>query len=115
MTLPRQKPVVGQVVYQIPRRSAYGIKKLIPMVVTSVGRKYFCWGSIDSQEYSSDTEYHIDDWSERTRYTPDTYLYASVQEYEEVREAFRGYSTEGLSLEQLRAIKQIIEGGRNKE
>jgi len=118
MKQPKPKPIVGQVVYCIPSRSAYGNKKLIPVVVKSVGRKYFCCGLSDSQHYS---EYQLDDWSEKTRYTPDTYLYESAQEYEdekehstllrEVREVFRGYSEEDLSLDQLRTIKNIIDGG----
>jgi len=116
----RPKPVVGQVVYQLSRitntkANMHEPRRLIPNVVKFVGRKYFCCSLPDSQNYS---EYHLDDWSEKTQGSISTYLYESVQEYEdekehstllrEVREAFRGYSTESLSLEQLRAIKQII-------
>jgi len=110
----RPKPVVGQVIYELHRQ------ELTPVIVRKVGYKYFTCGFVDASEYSY-REYHIDDWSEKTRYMPDTYLYESVQEYEdekehnallrEVREVFVGYSTKDLSLEQLRAIKEIISPG----
>jgi len=109
----RSKPKVGQVVYELDIKT----KGIIPVIVKKVGHKYFSCGTEDC-DYN--IQYCIDTWNEDTRFSQSTRLYDSLKEYEDdveydivlryVRGVFGGFTTVGLSLEQLRGIKQIIEG-----
>lgn len=112
-------PIVGQTLYSLNVNNAARDKeqKLTPVTVTKVGRKYFACRPIDSTW--RETQYSIETWREKTKYSPDSQLYVSPQELEdekeaaniskEIQKAFEyGYNRRDVSLDALRQIKAII-------
>ena len=115
-TTERQPPQVGEKLYSLNvGNAARGCeKKLTPVTVTKVGRKYFTcgegWGAV---------QYHLSDWRQKTEYGVTSRLYRDPQEWEDKRESeqllreVRGRLDWGsslrLTLDQLRRIKSIIE------
>ena len=113
------KPEVGQTLYSLNvGNSARGVEqKLTPVKVTKVGRKYFTCAKEDS---SFETQYHLEDWSQKTEYSAGSALYTNPEEWEDEKERtslrdgmsnFFGWSGDcrKLTLAQLREINKIIE------
>lgn len=112
----KEKPRVGQILYSLNVGNAarFGEQKLRPVEVTKVGRKYFTCGS-----GIWGTQYYIDGWAQKTEYSANTRLYATEAEWEKekeknnlsgkMREFFNRDGERKLSLEQLRAIDEVIE------
>lgn len=117
-----KKPIVGQVLYSLNIGNAARKceQKLTPMVVTRVGRKRFYCAP---QEYPGqrETAFFLDDWSHDNRgYCQDHQLYETEQDWLDSKErgdltkfiskSFEyGHNPMGVSLENLRAIRAIIE------
>ncbi len=67
-------------------------------------------------------EYHIENWRERTEYSPGTRLYASEQEYADekemaviwiqLRDVFSTHTPSGVDLPRLRKIIAIVREAR---
>lgn len=108
-----KKPNVGDelilVIYDRWRHN--GLTELESVTVTKVGRKYFTisyWN----------TQFHIDDWAEKTEYASMVALYPTLQDYKDAREhsawldafkkTFDTFSRPNLSLEQYRAAAEIL-------
>ena len=114
------KPKVGQTLYSLNVGNAARNceQKLTPVIVTSVGNKYFYTG-----EGYRKQAYLIEDWKEKTdRYGAMTMLYESEQAYRDDIEAVQickaigkafeyGRNVNGLPLYQLRTIQSIINQG----
>ena len=113
----REKPVVGQTVYM--REKGYNSKPgLKELGVVKVGRKYFYTGCIIGGGWCREEAWHIDTWREKTDCTSRCTLYASVQEFDDVKEMRNmRYDMERTgvfrvcTLDQLRRIKAIIDEG----
>lgn len=87
--------------------------------IIKIGRKYF---TISFSEFSfyEKLQFHIDDFTQKTDYSPDYLFYFDEQHLKdteekekldyELRKHFSYYKESKFSLEQLRAIKKIIEG-----
>lgn len=111
----------GQIVYLKPginlSRDGRGIQE---GVVKSVGRKYITVGIGEFREH----KFHKHTLKEHTCYSPSYYLYENKQdildeaEYSQlsqfIRKFFDYVGKEQMSLEQLRQIKEIIEGGTHQ-
>jgi len=116
------KVEIGETLYSLNVGNAARNREqtLTPVIVTKVGRKYF---SAASEEYQDrgfmHTQYHLDDWSEKTEYTANSVLYRTPKDWEREKEMnclrvklrkhfeYAGNSKE-LTLEQLRTIALII-------
>jgi hypothetical protein len=118
----RPKPTVGQVLYSlnVGNRARHAEQVLKPVVVRKVGRKYFTCGPEDGGPYN-ETDYHLDDWLEKTEFLADSALYSSPQEYEdekqrhaildEFRKLFTGWGgskVNDIPLSTLRKIKELL-------
>lgn len=116
-----EKPKVGQTLYSLNVGNAarHTEKKLTPVIVTKVGRKYFtCKENEDSYW---ETQYHIEDWKEKSDFSATSCLYPSPLAWENEKEAFAicqliwesftyGQNKRHVSLVDLRTIKRILEG-----
>jgi len=81
------KPKVGQTLYSLNvGNAARNVeKKLTPVIVRKVGRKYF-YCSKSGRSYVR--RYYLSDWREECGgYCADSFLYNSVQEYEDEKKA----------------------------
>ena len=114
------KPVLGQIVFSLNVGNAARSceQELSEMVVTKVGRKYFTARMAKDLTGYSDTQYHLDNWRQKTDYSTTSYLYADKQEYlEEAEEQslcemiypfFESRrNTKKLSLSVLRKIHEL--------
>jgi hypothetical protein len=111
------KPEVGQILYRLNVGNAarHVEQKLTPVRVTKVGRKYFTCASEGSR---FGTEYHLEDWTEKTEYSPDSALYSSQQAWEEekesrelikkIRDEFNYGNNKNFNLNKLRGIAKIL-------
>lgn len=113
-------PVVGQTLYDLnvgnaARRSP---QVLTPVVVASVGRKYFKAGPVGCSEYQL-IQFNLEDWSEVSNYSANHNLYQSEQEYADEKEAseicdqlrtlfMRGHNHKNIPMESLRKIKALL-------
>lgn len=117
-----KKPEVGQRLYSLNVGSAARGREqvLTPVTVTKVGRKYFsCLEDVYAKSPHMSVEYHLDNWRQRTEYTPSSILYISKDEWEnekrrielnfKISEAFR-YGSRNFTLEQLEKINDILFG-----
>lgn len=116
----KRKPIVGETLYSLNvgnATSRYQPQKLTPMVVSTVGKKYFVLKSPHGKE----TQFHIDTWKQKTEYSVDHKLYEKEQEWldeTEKRDICRiigdsfqnGNNNKNLSLEWLRILRDIITG-----
>ncbi len=115
----KPKLVVGQKLFLV-RQGNRGIAPACTFVsVSKVGRKYF--SVVRDGQIHLETEFHLDDWRQRTEYAPDCVLYATEQEGLDAKEAskIRDYLHEifsryhsissSLPLESLRKVRAIIE------
>jgi len=118
-----RKPKVGQVLYSLNvGNAARGREqKLTPVVVKSVGRKYFVCGEEGCPKWMC-TTYYLDTWTELSDYSPDSCLYESEKDYEDYKEInrlfnlikrkyFDTFGPTSLSLEQLQKIEAILQDG----
>ena len=114
------KPYVGQVIYRIKIVGLFSDDVILtPVIVKSVGRKYFVCGEHD-MEYSN-KQYHLSDWREKSDYSETTKIYFSESEYFQEKEKIRickkfgnafenGNNKLSLSLEQLVLMDKISKG-----
>lgn len=115
----KRRPIVGETLYMLnmgnaARRTA---QILVPVVVQSVGRKYFKCATVG--QYPAETEFLLEDWHEKTQYTCDYRLFETEQEWldakewrelaDKLRHTFNNSSHALLTLSDLRAIKVIID------
>lgn len=106
------KPRIGQTLYRLP----IGNLTLTPVVVKSVGRKYF---SVHPQDDKwNETKHHIDSGLEVSDYTVGKTLYQTEQEYRDevelnrlnsnLQKAFNYFGQCQFTLDQLRAVSAIL-------
>lgn len=114
-----KKPKIDDILYSL--NVGYASRQteqiLTPVVVRTVGRKYFTC-SPESNVWKC-TRYHLDGWTEKSVYGPISVLFSTPQEWEDEKEknkissyinkAFEYSRNPGLSLSQLREIKKMIE------
>ncbi len=113
----KNKPQVGQRLFSLNIRSdaRHTPQVLTPVVVVKVGMKYFSTAPDMESPQWSQTQYSIEDWSEKTDCVADSRLYETVQEWEDEKECseisafINSKSLIRLGLEKLRKIKQIID------
>lgn len=117
----KRTPVLGETLYSLNIGNAAWGKTpqvLTPVTVTKVGRKYF--KCKPEGKYWSEVEYHLEDWSEHSNYSPNSKLYETQQEWEDEKESnflsqeiSKNFSYIGVArkipLEKLRAIKAILD------
>lgn len=121
MSTTRTKPTVGQTLYSMRIRDRHSgdDPELIPVEVISVGRKYFKALPVEYKDKPDlAIQYHIDDWTEVSNYSPDWRLYLSTQErFDEkdfddkcrfMRALFTGYTAPDISLSTLRRCHELI-------
>jgi len=114
----RKKVTVGQKLYSlnVGNNARHREQVLTPVTVVTVGRKYF---TTKLENYSFETYYRLDDWSERTEYSPNSKLYESEQEWADEKETMtlckeisrsfeHSNNTKRLSLQTLRTILAAI-------
>lgn len=116
----RKKPVVGQTLYalNVGNNARHREQELKPVIVVSVGRKYF---KAIPEEYKNAAhmaiEYELEDWRERTDYTPGWRLYESAQAWSDERETYELDTAigkrfaphhSGVDLPRLRRIRDIL-------
>lgn len=113
----KPKPKIGQTVYSlnVGNRAGRGVeRKLTPMVVTKVGRKYF---TASQDIYHVD--FHLDSWKQVTEYTPIHKLYITKQDWQDEKEEAQlcevissyfeyNRNPQNLPLQKLRAIMEIL-------
>jgi hypothetical protein len=85
--------------------------------VVKVGRKYF---SIKIERISRPIEFHLENWSQKTDYSPDYRLYESEQSYKDKLKrdkyitAFHGvfncgaYAQKNMTLENLEKAAELL-------
>ena len=116
----KRKPIVGETLFDLNVGNAAGRGRaqiLTPVVVKTVGRKYFTCAPYESQ-YRRETTYNLKDWLEKTEYCRDHELYETAQEWEnkkeaaeihdQIRKEFNHYGRCTVPLEKLRAIKSLM-------
>lgn len=116
-------PIVGQKLFSLNVGNSARNREqvLTPVFVVSVGRKYFKVKKNVSDGDWCATEYHIEDWCEKTEYTASSKLYVVEQEWFDEKESqalaleiekkFKYGTYEGVSLKSLREIVKIIKEG----
>ena len=116
----KRKPIKGEILYDLNignATSRWREQVLTPVVVTSVGNKYFkC--SPDGRS-SLETTYYIENWKQKTDYCQDHKLYENPQDwydekesteiYNKLREIFVYNYKNNIPLETLRAIKSLLD------
>ena len=113
----RDKPKVGQVLYSLNVGNAARNRKqvLTPVTVKKVGRKYFTAG--DPDKPWGDTQFHISDWKEKSKYSASHHLFEREQDWldekeageivKQIRDAFDWRSPQ-LPLGVLRQIRDLL-------
>jgi len=115
----RPKPVIGQQLFRLNTGNAArnSPQVLTPVVVTKVGNKYFT--AETRGQYVFETQYILENWSQKTDYCVDYVLYASEQEWLDEVESAKlcsviwksfeyGRNSKNVSLENLRKIAELI-------
>jgi len=115
------KPVVGQKLFSLNVGNAARRTEqvLTPVIVKKVGRKYFVCG--EEGATWRDTQYHLDNWTEKSEYIASSVLYKTEKEWEDEKEMnkscrfiattfMHGDNIKHLPLEKIRAIVKLIEG-----
>ena len=111
-----RKPVVGETLWMLNvGNAARGVPQtLTPSKVTKVGKKYF-----SVAEGWRETQFHLEDWREKSEYSATCALYESEQAWKdeveseklcrEIGTAFQyGRNAKELSLPSIRAIHGIL-------
>lgn len=88
--------------------------------IKKIGRKYFTISFAYHSGFDKELQFNIDDLTQKTDYSPDYLFYFDEQHFKdtkekekldkELKEHFNYYKKSELTLDQLRAIKKIIEG-----
>ena len=116
----KPKPEVGQTLYSLNINNAarWSEQKLTPVIVKSVGRKYFTCGPPESNSKYLDIKYHLDTWREKSDYVASSELYSCVEDFENEKYAqilynniakkFKSY-TNPFSLGKLKKISEILD------
>jgi hypothetical protein len=114
----KRKPVIGETLYSLnvghAARGRHQPQVLTPVVVTEVGRKYFTVG----EGYGKD-QFRLDDWRQKTEYSPTAVLYETPGEWEDELEAGQicveiwkvfeyGRNSRKLPLDVLRKISGLV-------
>lgn len=124
----KRKPVVGDTLYRLSVGNAarFDADRLVPVIVTSVGRKYF---TCTPEEFKDcphmERQFHLESWREKTDTSAWYELFEDPQEYydrkeeqsiwDQCRNTFTGWRDRSrLSLFQLRQIKAIIDSGKEQ-
>lgn len=99
----KRKPIIGEKLFTLnvgnaARRTP---QVLTPVIVAKVGRKYFTTHA--EGQFKVEREFHLENWREKTDYSPDAVIYESEQEYADEKE----------SREICAAIGKAFEYGRN--
>jgi hypothetical protein len=114
----KPRPKIGQRLFSlnIGYNSSRFNQTLTPVVVVSVGRKYFTVST--EGPYKHKQQYFIEDWREKTYYSQETKLYKDEQEWfddvlahrisNKLREVFS--VRPNLSLDTLRKIEALVDG-----
>jgi hypothetical protein len=111
------KPKIGQTLYSlnVGNDARNCEQKLTPVVVTSVGKKYFYTG----EDYRKEA-YLLDTWRQKTNgYSATSILFETEQDYKDeveggeickhISKAFEyGHNRNGVSLNDLRAVQTIL-------
>jgi hypothetical protein len=120
MSIPKRKPVVGETLYSlnIGNRARRNIPQILtPVIVTSVGKKYF---TVRLKEYNKDiAKFTLEDWRQHTIYCQDYALFETEQEWLDKKESENirnkiwksfeyGHNNLNVDLEDLRKINGII-------
>ena len=118
-----RKPVVGETLWMLNVGNAARDvpQTLTPSKVTKVGKKYFTVG-----EDWRETQFHLEDWREKSEYSARYALYESEQAWKdemestrlcrEIGEAFQyGRNAKGLSIPSLRAIHGILTSNPSRQ
>ena len=116
----KRKPTVGERLFTLNVGNAARNcpKVLTPVIVSKVGRKYFATQSDDG--WKVEREFHIEDWREKTDYSPYAVIYESEKQYADEKQsneicgrignAFQyGKNCRNLPLETLRKIEVLME------
>lgn len=114
------KPTVGQKLFclNVGNAARNVPQVLTPVIVTSVGRKYFTTKT--EEKYPRNIDYHLDTWQEKTQFSKNSHLYLTEQEWldetetqnicDEISHSFHyGKNGKNLPLATLRQIKQLID------
>lgn len=114
------KPKVGDTLYSLNvGNAARNVEQeLSPMVVVSVGRKYFKLQGVDRKQYMT-VEFELSDWKERSNYNAQHELYISPQDWDNEKEERRivqrlyklfeyGRNPKKVTLEVLRQINALL-------
>lgn len=118
----KPKPTVGQTLFSlnIGNAARRGCEQVLtPVVVFSVGRKYFTACKPGNEQYAHlQTKYHLDSWDEVTHYSPNSHLYAAAQDWHDekeatelhdrIRKAFNTWNRVKLPLASLRQIASFL-------
>lgn len=101
-TTTMKPPTVGQRLFSlnVGNYARNTEQKLTPVIVSKVGRKYF---TCKREDYHLETQYHLEDWREKTEYCVNSALYESEQAWEDEKEA----------AQLCKQIHQAFEYGRN--
>lgn len=115
----KDKPKVGQTIWtlNIGHSARHKEQVLKPEKVIKVGSKYFTTLQ-DGRPNHCANVFHLENWWQKTDYSPDVAAYEHPQDWEDEKEArdlnqkidkhFQ-YGTSKLSLEKLRQINAIID------
>lgn len=115
----KRKPIIGETLYSLNIGNAAGRgreQKLTPMIVYSVGRKYF---TLKHPDWNRFVEFHIDTWRQKTELCEDHQLYETEQQWldekeaaticQTIRNSFEyGHNVKKLPLTDLRKINEIL-------
>ncbi|MGG3890312.1 hypothetical protein [Metabacillus fastidiosus] len=116
----KERIIVGEKVYLKPVNNAArgGNKEIREEYIIKIGRKYFFVGKEGETNERLMVKFNIDDLRQVTDYSPNWIIYFSKQEIldteesikltREIKEKFNTWGNVGLSLDQLKRIKDII-------
>ena len=116
------KPKIGQRLYSlnVGNRARNTTQQLTPVVVVTVGRKYFTTLPVGKTDLFFEDRYHIDTWAEKTDTCTNSVLYLTEQSWADEQESRQlcvqiskafmyGKNQHNVSLEYLREIADHIE------
>ena len=114
------KPTIGQGLYLV-FSSGYGASKGQSCEVVKVGRKYFEVRQNKTTKYTS--QFHLEDWREKSEYTPRYRIYESEQHYLDeierdklhrcIQEKFHYRYNNKFTLQQLREAARALNINEN--
>lgn len=113
----KRKPILGETLYSLNVGNAarHCEQVLTPVVVKSIGRKYFTVESPSSRE----VRFYLENWRQATNYCPNHELFESEQAWLDdkktteilaaIKDFFGIWGRRNLTLDQLTRIKSIID------